>query len=172
MSGIGRERGTGETQRPRVAHLRSVLAPTDFSEDGNHALGYAYALAPEGGTVHLLHVVEEQDLPNPLYAHYTPGRRPSREERAAQQGDLEQALAALVPAEARARGIATKVSIAQDDDPAGAILREAERLGVDAICMGASGRSGLSRTLAGSVASKVASENACPLVLVRRPREE
>jgi nucleotide-binding universal stress UspA family protein len=172
MSETGSERGAGGAQPPRIAHLRSLLAPTDFSDDANHALGYAYALAPEGGTVHLLHVVEELDLPNPLYAHYTPGRRPSPEQRAARQREIEQALQALAPAEAHARGVATKVAVAEDDDPAAAILREAERLGVDAICMGASGRSGISRALAGSVASKVAAGNRCPLLLVRRPREE
>ena len=155
----------------RITHLRSLLAPTDFSDDANASLGYAYALAPEGGTVHLLHVVEEEGPPNPLYAHYRPGRRPSPEERAAQHRALEQALRELVPVEALARGIATEVAVLADDDPGAAILREAERLAVDAICMSASGRSGLSRALAGSVASKVAAGNACPLVLVRRPRE-
>lgn len=171
MGHVAREPGAAEAERPQVAHLRRVLAPTDFSQDGNHALGFAYALAPEGGSVHLLHVVEERELPNPLYAHYTPGRRPSPEERASQQADLEQALRALIPAEAHARGIATQVAVFVDDDPGAAILREAERLGVDAICMSASGRSRLSRAVAGSVAAKVAAANACPLLLVRRPRE-
>jgi nucleotide-binding universal stress UspA family protein len=161
--------------RPRPAKelplpkLRRVLAPTDFSEVGNHALRYAYALLPNGGTVHLVHVVEEEALPNPLYAHYTPGRRPTPEERAAQEKDLEASLWQLVPEEAESRGIETCIEILQGVPPAEAIRAVAERLGVDAICMGTHGRTGLSSLVAGSVARKVAATTSRPLFLIRPP---
>jgi nucleotide-binding universal stress UspA family protein len=154
---------------PRIAR---VLVPTDFSEMGNHALRYAYALLPRGGTVHLLHAVEEESLPNPLYAHYTPGRQPTPGERAAQEKDLEAGLRALVPEEAESRGIETCVEIVHGSDPAEAIRVAAERLGVDAICMGTHGRTGLSSLVAGSVARKVASATSRPLFLVRPPSED
>jgi nucleotide-binding universal stress UspA family protein len=149
-----------------------VLAPTDFSELANHAVSYAYALLPGGGTVYLLHAVEEARLPNPLYAHYTPGRRPTAGESAAQRRDLEAALRALVPEEAGARGIETRVEIVEGEEPARAILAAAERLGVDVTCMGTHGRSGLSALVAGCVACEVASHSSHPLFLVRPPKRE
>jgi nucleotide-binding universal stress UspA family protein len=157
-------RAPSQIPLPRIAR---ILAPTDFSEVGNHAIRHAYALLPRGGTVHLLRVVEEASLPNPLYAHYKPGRRPTPEERSAQEKDLEAALRALVPDEAEARGIETRVEIVHGADPAEAIRVAGERLGVDAICMGTHGRSGLSALVAGSVARKVASAASRPLFLVR-----
>ena len=153
---------------PRVA---SVLVPTDLSELGNAAVPYAYALAPPGGTVHLMHVIESSPVPNPLYAHYTPGHRPTAEQRAAQERDLEASLTALVPAEAEPRGIETRIELVSADDVAEAIRAAAERLGVDAICMGTAGRSGLSELLAGSVARDVAAKSRRPIFLVRPPRD-
>jgi nucleotide-binding universal stress UspA family protein len=156
----------------RLPKLARVLAPTDFSEVGNHALRYAYALLPRGGTVHLLHAVEEDPLPNPLYAHYTPGRRPTPEERAAQEKDLEVAMRGLVPDEAESRGIDTRVEIVHGSDPAEAIHAAGERLGADAICMGTHGRTGLSSLVAGSVARKVAAVTSRPLFLIRPPSDD
>jgi nucleotide-binding universal stress UspA family protein len=159
-------------QRCRLPHISRVLAPTDFSELANHAVGYAYALLPGGGTVHLLHVVEEASLPNPLYAHYMPGRRPTAEERAAQRRDLEASLRALVPEGAAACGIETRFEIVEGEDPARTILAAAERLGVDLTCMGTHGRSGLSALVAGCVACEVASGSSRPLFLVRPPKRD
>ena len=152
-----------------IPRISRVLAPTDFSELGNYALRYAYALLLAGGTVHLMHAVEEASLPNPLYAHYSPGTRPTPEQRAAQEKDLEVALRALVPQEAEQRGIESRVEIVHGGEPAEAIRVAAERLGVDAICMGTHGRSGLSSVMAGSVARKLASASPRPLFLVRPP---
>lgn len=50
-----------------IPRLTRIPAPTDLSELGNSAVRYAYAIAPAGCTVHLLHVVEEGPLPSPLY---------------------------------------------------------------------------------------------------------
>jgi nucleotide-binding universal stress UspA family protein len=157
--------------RGRLPRITRVLAPTDFSEAANQAVGFAYALLPGGGTVHLLHAVEEVHLPNPLYAHYTPGRRPTPEERAAQRKDLEAALRALVPEEAALRGIETRVEVVEEDDPAQAILAAAERLDVDLSCLGTHGHSGLSALVAGKVAREVASRSTRPLLLVRPSQE-
>jgi nucleotide-binding universal stress UspA family protein len=160
----------GAARRCSLPRIARVLAPTDFSELANHAVGYAYALLPGGGTVYLLHAVEEVRLPNPLYAHYTPGRHPSAAERAAQRRDLEQALHALVPEEAAGRGIETRVEVVEGEDPARAILAAAERLDVDVTCMGTHGRSGVSALVAGCVACEVASGSSRPLFLVRPPK--
>jgi nucleotide-binding universal stress UspA family protein len=167
----GREPARSAARRSRLPRISRVLAPTDFSELANHALSYAYALSTAGGTVHLLHAVEAARLPNPLYAHYTPGRRPTAEERAAQRKDLEAALRGLVPEEAEERGIETRIELVEDEDPARAILEAAERLGVDVTCMGTHGRSGLSALVAGCVACEVASKTSRPLLLVQPPKE-
>jgi nucleotide-binding universal stress UspA family protein len=39
-----------------LPQVRTVLVTTDFSELADRAIAYACALAPPGGTVHLLHV--------------------------------------------------------------------------------------------------------------------
>jgi nucleotide-binding universal stress UspA family protein len=149
-----------------IPRLVRILAPTDLSELGNNAVRYAYAIAPAGSTVHLLHVVEEEPPPNPLYAHYRPGRSAASEERVDLQRGLEIALHALIPEEAERRGIQTKINVVHDGKPANVIRVFAEREGVDTICMGTHGRSGLSRLLGGSVAREIAAESPRPLFLV------
>lgn len=153
-----------------LPRLASLLVPTDFSETGNRALEHAYAIVVRGGRIRLLHVVEETELPNPLYAHYTPGRRPTPEEREAQVRSLERDLRVLVPAGASERGIVTEVEIVTAEDPAEAIARAAEEAGVDAVCMGTHGRSGLSELVAGSIAGGVAKACRATLILIRPRR--
>ncbi|HSJ96318.1 MAG TPA: universal stress protein [Myxococcota bacterium] len=149
--------------------LATVLAPTDLTEPSNEAVRYAYALAPPGGSVVLLHAIEAGALPNPLYAHYA--RRPTPEERAARSRAAEAALLALVPAEAEARGVETRIEVVEGA-PAEAIRAAAERIGADVVCLATRGRSGLSRLLGGSVVQEVAASCARPLLLVRPRREE
>jgi nucleotide-binding universal stress UspA family protein len=149
--------------------LATVLAPTDLTEPSNEGVRYAYALAPPGGSVVLLHAIETGALPNPLYAHYA--RRPAPEERAARSRAAEAALLALVPAEAEARGVETRVEVVEGA-PAEAIRAAAERIGADVVCLATRGRSGLSRLLGGSVVQEVAASSARPLLLVRTRRED
>jgi len=52
------------------------------------------------------------------------------------------------------------------DDPANAIVEKAEKAQVDAIVMSTHGRSGISRWLFGSVASKVLGSAPCPVLIV------
>ena len=153
-----------------IPRLASLLVPTDFSEIGNQAVEYAYAIVARRGRIRLLHVVEEASLPNPLYAHYTPGRRPTPEERETQLRSLERDLRALAPAGASGLGIVTEVEIVSADDPAEAIARAAEAAGVDAVCMATHGRSGLSELVAGSIAHGVARAYPRTLILVRPAR--
>jgi nucleotide-binding universal stress UspA family protein len=155
-----------------VARLASLLVPTDLSEIGNQAVDYAYATVSRGGRIRLLHVIEEAELPNPLYAHYTPGRCPTAEERALQTRSLERDLRALVPTGASELGILTEVEIVAADDPAQAIARAADAAGVDAICMATHGRTGLSELVAGSIAGGVAKAYRRTLILVRPARSD
>lgn len=161
--------GAAEARAPAPARIATILAPSDLSELSNEGVRYAYALAPPGGTVVLLHVNDAAPVPNPLYAHY--GRRPAPEERAAASRAAEAALRTLVPAEAEARGVETRIEVVEGE-PAGAIREAAERVGADVVCLATHGRTGLSRLLGGSVAQALAAECPRPLLLVRPGRPE
>jgi nucleotide-binding universal stress UspA family protein len=154
--------------------VRRVLAPTDFSELGNRAIRYAYGLVGAGGTVHLLHVIEPNMLPNPSYAHPGAERVPTLDEQSAQRATLVQQLEGLEPGDARQRGITTEVDIVADAEVGAAICETADRLEVDAICMSSHGHSGLSKLMAGSVAQRVLTQTRRPLFIipVRQARDE
>jgi nucleotide-binding universal stress UspA family protein len=147
-----------------------VLVPADFSELSLAAVPFAYALAAPGGSVHLLHVVEASGQPNPLYAHYQPGRTPTPEQRAAQEAELRERLQALVPDAARSGGVSTEIELTESADVADCIVETAERLRVDVICMASHGRSGLGRALFGSVAKGVLRRCGRPVLIVPGPR--
>jgi nucleotide-binding universal stress UspA family protein len=148
------------------ARLRHVLAATDLSEQGNRAVAHAYSLVDRGGVVSLVHVAESAEPPNPLYAHYTPGHAPTPEERARLDAELADRLRQLVPRDAIARGIETRVEVIQEPDVPAAIRAAAERAGAQVICMGSHGRSGLSAALTGSVAHAVLKRSPIPVLLV------
>lgn len=136
--------------------VRSVLAASDLSPIGDQAVRWAYAMVPRGGTVHLVHVVPP----------------PARREASTPTG--EEAVAALrrlVPVDATAHGVATDIRVLEAEEPADAICAAAERLGADAICVGSHGRSGLTATLAGSVAQKILGRSRRPVLVVRPPEE-
>src|SRR3990172_330202 len=130
----------GERAIPQV---HSVLATTDFSDLANRAIPQAYAVVDDGGFVHLLHVLELAEPlvpPNPLYAHYTPGRAPTPEERRRLHEDLSARLRMLVPTGASSRGIQTVVHVVEDPKVPAAIAQMAERIGASLICLGSHGR--------------------------------
>jgi nucleotide-binding universal stress UspA family protein len=158
-----------ETSLP-IPRLGRVLVTTDFSELASRAIPFAYAICASGGTVHLLHVVEPVVRPNPLYAHYWPGRTPTPADRKAQLAELRQRLAALVPDAARERGLETAFELAEGSDVAEQALAVAERVGADALCIASHGRSGIARTLLGSVAHHVLKRARLPVFLVPDPR--
>jgi nucleotide-binding universal stress UspA family protein len=86
---------------------------------------------------------------------------------AQERSAIEAELHALVPPDARALGIETKVSVVEGRTAAEAILQAAERLDVDLIAVGSHGRSGLKRALLGSVAEAVARHTSRPTVILR-----
>lgn len=147
--------------------VRSVLAVTDLSSFGNAALAHAYAITPNGGVVRLFHVLERERLPSPLYAHYSPGHHASADERRDAVVRCRAALAALEPAEARARGVRTEIDVVEADDVPAAILDEAQRARAEIICIATHGRTGVLGSLAGSIAKAVIERSERPLLLVR-----
>lgn len=147
--------------------VRRVLAVTDLSPFGNAAVPHAYAIAPKGGVVRLLHIVETEPVPSPLYAHYSPGRQASPDEREAAIVRCREALMALEPASARERGVRTEVEIVEAEDVPAAILHAAQAARSDVICLGTHGRTGILGAVTGSVAKAVLDGSDRPLLLVR-----
>src|SRR5574341_176373 len=146
------------------------MVTTDFSDLGNSAIPYAYSLlADHEATVILCHIMEPPELPNPLYAHYSPGGAFSPEDREKLRQSLLQALERLVPAEVRGAGrVVTEVRVVETLVPmTEAICEEAKALGVDIIVMASHGHSGVARLFLGSVAERVLRSSDRPILIVR-----
>ncbi|HYH96942.1 universal stress protein [Hyalangium sp.] len=152
-----------------IPHLRRVLAPTDLSELGSSAVRYAYSLAPAGGTVYLLHALTPPAAV-PLVGAALP--EPSSSQERADREQLTAELRALIPPEATARGITTRIELVTGRKVSEAICQAAERLDCDVICLATHGHSGLTRALAGSVAQEVLMNGTRPMFMVRPPRDE
>jgi len=135
---------------PQVGPLRlvrSILAATDFSENGDRTVQAACALLPDGGTVHLVHVVDPH-LPETA------------------QAQIRSRLAALEIPTARAAGVRLEVEVLSSRTPAEAICGLAERLGVDVVCVGYRGRTALGW---GSVSDAVLKRSERPVLVVKNP---
>ncbi|HKO51416.1 MAG TPA: universal stress protein [Polyangiaceae bacterium] len=135
------------TERPEITPFRRVLIPTDFSPLATRAVGAGYGLLPEGGEVHLLHVLTRERTEAP--------------------SDLDARLRALVPAGSEERGIETRTHVVDETEAWSGIVHAAARLGVDAVCMSTHGRSGPSRFLVGSQAEEVVRRARQPVLLVK-----
>lgn len=147
--------------------IRSVLVATDFSKTGNAAIPLAYSAVNYGGTVHLVHVLEVSRDPMEPYDIFTPGKGPD----SPAQKAARTALAELIPRDLAGSAATTRLHVLEAPKPTAAICQAAERLGVDLICLGTHGRSGMARALLGSVASSVLEQTQRPVLLARSPRE-
>jgi len=144
--------------------LKTVLFPTDFSDQAEVALDHALALAEKhGAALHMLHaVVLHADDPNDP-AHHFPDAEEIRvrleeiaEDRMANQLETRRAEEIDVT-RAQRRGISG----------APVILEYAEEIDADVIVMGTHGRRGLSRALLGSVTEEVVRLSKCPVLTIR-----
>ncbi|HTU03896.1 MAG TPA: universal stress protein [Candidatus Sulfotelmatobacter sp.] len=142
--------------------IRRILYPTDFSEcaqeAGRYAAAFAHAL---GASLHVLHV-PLIGLPTEASAFATLDlARCQRVGRARAKARLESLLH-----EPGFEGLRVQATV-EGTIPEDQILMAAETS--DLLVMGTHGRAGLSRLMLGSVAEKVASTAACPVVLVKHP---
>jgi universal stress protein A len=155
-----------------MPNIVKILAPTDFSEDSNHALTYAEDLARKfGSELVLLHVaqalapvsfgLEPGITPDPL-ALETIGRI-AEEQRLAAQRELDRTVNRLRESGLKARGM-LRVGA-----PFMEIVGTAQSENVDLIVMGTHGRTGLAHILLGSVADRVLHKAPCPVLTVRHP---
>lgn len=147
-----------------MLEIRSILAPTDFSEHARHAVRYACGLAVRlGAELHLLHVIPDIVVPV--------GPDPS--------------LITAVPpeyyteSEARSREALTHIIEPDWDQPA--VVHHDVRWGdavdgvvgyatdhdIEMIVIATHGRTGLSHVLLGSVAERIVREAPCPVLTIR-----
>jgi nucleotide-binding universal stress UspA family protein len=84
--------------------------------------------------------------------------------------EQEQKLKALLPPAAESQGRKVQVAVLTGSDSAATqIVKAAERLGVDVVCLGTYRRSGLARAVAGSVTRDVMAHTTRPVLVVRPP---
>lgn len=139
--------------------VRTILHPTDFSEQAQHAFAAAHALARDHGSrlvvlyVRAPAVVGYGELgpvvPDPMW----------------EPADVKATLAALRLPDP---GVEVEYRVAEGDTAA-EIVRLARVLAADLIVMGTHGRTGLGRLLLGSVAEAVLRRAPCPVLTLREP---
>jgi len=150
--------------------IRHVLVALDDSEVSRTVLGPLPTILGEGGRVTLTTVVPTATEMASVYG------RGYALPRAAGPGD-EDAMSVAERALLEVRrdlaggGFEVDTEVVDGLEPASAILRTAERLGVDAIALSTRGREGVSRALLGSVADRVIRHARRP-VLVLNPAAE
>ena len=148
---------TGEPVSECIPTFQRVLVSTDFSTLGNRAIPFAYATLYQGGVMCLFHALKPA------------GAGPKAREATHKLKRAEEQLRELIPSEAAARWIVTKVEVVESDRPSTAICQAAERFGADLICIGSHGRSGLSKAILGSVAQDVMARCHLPVMVVQPP---
>ena len=148
--------------------VRSALAATDFSPIGNSALEYAYAQVGRGGRVYLVHVLAPaaRRLETEPMDIFTVSSSLADAKKSA-----EEKLRTLIPLRSIIHDRSTEVLVLESRDPADAIAQAAERVGVDVICLGTHGRSGIAKAVLGSVAQAILSKTKRPVLLVHAPKE-
>jgi nucleotide-binding universal stress UspA family protein len=130
--------------------FRSILLTTDGAPLSRVAVAHAARLVDHrAGTIRILHVAVD--------AH-----------RGAAEAEVEAIRRALV-----ASGVASVETHTREGAPGDTIVDEARACGADVVAMATHGRSGLARTLMGSVADHVLRElRGVPVLLVRPTRED
>lgn len=144
-----------EQKRATTPQLNHVLVATDFSDLGNKAVPYGCAILRRGGTLKLVHVIEPSGTADKTKPR--PGKTNPK---------LLAQLRVLAPSDAGER-FDIEEEILESADPAEAIAQAAERFHADAVCIGSHGRSGLAKTLLGSVAQGVMAKSKRPVLIVR-----
>jgi nucleotide-binding universal stress UspA family protein len=144
-----------------MTRIKSILHPTDFSDQAQLAYRLACSLARDYGAKLLLVHVRQLAVPLAGEAAMLPPQPPPEEEDA-----LRDRLYALRPDDPR---LAVEHYLLLGD-PAEETVRLAAEKGCDLIVLGTHGRTGLARLLMGSVAEHVVRLSPCPVMLVKQPK--
>jgi nucleotide-binding universal stress UspA family protein len=143
--------------------MKKILHPSDFSSASRPAFKKALALAKKDrATLDVLHVMTPiSPMPGSVYA--SPG---TYDAWAAAMTESARASMERLLKQARAAGVNATSAIVMGA-PADRIVSAARTRRAGLIVMGTHGRSGLSRFLLGSVASRVIAAAPCPVLTVR-----
>jgi nucleotide-binding universal stress UspA family protein len=139
---------------------RSIVVGTDGSQQAEHAVAEAVAIAARDGAQ--LHIVTAFPDPAILRERITSGAT-------AASVNLSQVADSVLN---RAAGLAEEKGVhaethSSEGEPAAAILDLAAKVNADLIVVGSRGLSGVQRFLMGSVSSKVSQHASCTVMIVR-----
>jgi nucleotide-binding universal stress UspA family protein len=141
-----------------------ILVPTDFSEHSDKAIDLAAEIAEQHkATIRLLHVVDK--LQQCAVDYCIPVEMMEKI-----QSDSKKAATRKMKEEVKRVLQSRKIDVAFDVKagvPFAEILKEQAERKADLIVISSHGRTGIMRTLIGSVAEKVMRESKCPVLLVR-----
>jgi len=148
--------------------ITKVLVATDFSETSEPALLYGREFARAfGGTLHVLHVVENPTMwawPEAAVVDFV-------QLQAELEGGAHNSLDRLLTSEDRQQ-LKAVAAVRTSNSPALEIAAYAKAEDIDIILMGTHGRGMMSHLLMGSVAEKVVRIAPCPVLTVRHPEHE
>jgi len=149
----------------RHREIRTILVPTDFSQDAALAITAAHRLLASLERDARLVLLNVYNLPIEYTAY---GAIPTSVD-FLQDAGLEAERRLYEAAQALQREGLTVETVARQGNPAHAIAEEAEARGADLIAMGTRGVTGLRHLLLGSTAERVVEYAPCPVMTVRRP---
>jgi universal stress protein A len=142
--------------------MKRILHPSDFSKASRAAFKKAIEMAKTmRATLDLLHVM----APVPMLGDGYISPRTYDQLLTSATESARRQMERLVKT-ARAAGVKTTSAIVQGV-PADSIVRAARAKHADLVVMGTHGRTGFSRFLLGSVASRVVATSPCPVLTVR-----
>lgn len=143
-----------------MVRLENILWITDFSEQANHALEHARAMAERfGSKLFLLHVIG--DASSPLYGEVK-GDYLKMEQNARQK-----AREMMDRCDALMRGFASYEKLIKEGSVLSRILETIEEKHIDNVVMGSQGGGVLRSLLAGSIADKVLRGVRCHVWIIR-----
>jgi universal stress protein A len=146
-----------------MPRIRRILHPTDFSPASRPAFKKALELAKASRAQLLVaHVLSPLPVTPDGYMPPNLWDELERGQRATGQRQLNRLVANAKAAGVRARGLLLDIGVRHEQ-----IVRFSNARRVDMIVMGTHGRSGLTKAILGSVASRVLASARCPVMTVR-----
>jgi universal stress protein A len=143
--------------------FRRIVHPSDFSPASRPALRKAIELAKSHrAQLFVVHVLSMLPVVPDAYVAPTVWDDLERGQRITAQRQLGRLVATAKAAGVRASGVVLDIGVTHEQ-----IVRFARARRADLIVMGTHGRSGLTRALLGSVASRVLAAARCPVLTVR-----
>jgi nucleotide-binding universal stress UspA family protein len=146
--------------------IRSILVPTDFSEDAEPAIEAAHRLLAALEQEARLVLVHAFNLPIEYTAY---GPIPTSVNYLKDTGLESERRLEEIRERLLREGLEVE-TVAREGDPAAVIADEAAKRGVDLIAMGTHGSSALRHLLVGSTAERVIQHAPCPVMTTTSPR--